>query len=85
MTKQRQAVETLMGHVMRGLIRYEGALQDFLARPTEGHGLAEAEADDHRDALARLVMDANRHLMRDLSQLREFMKDEGPPAGGGIE
>lgn len=81
-TLQLKAIEVLLGKVTLSLIRYEGALQDFVGRPSSGQGLAEAEAEDHRDALARLVLDANARLRSDLAQLRALLNKTIQAKGG---
>jgi hypothetical protein len=77
--EQYRAVEELLRHVALDLIRYEGALANFvtgLESRSDRAGLAGAEADDFLASLASAALDANGALRRDVSELQELMKSK---------
>ena len=81
---QLKAIEVLMEQVTRNLIRFEGAIQDFIERPSPNAGPAVADVEDHWDALARTVLKAVASLRSDLSGLcpNKPLVDAGQSEGG---
>lgn len=71
--KLRAEVRALAGRIILNLVRYEGALATFVSRPTIQTNLAELEAEDHSDALAKSLLASNSALRDDVVQLRRLM------------
>lgn len=74
--EQYRAVEELLRHVTLDSIRYEAALSEFLGRAPADRSLAEAEIEDHADAVVRVVLKANGDLQRRLIELQDRLTRE---------